>query len=132
MSRLYIGNLPFDVVERDVEALFAGVAPVRTLTLLRDRFTGRGRGFGFADVDAEYHAQVIKALNGTTLKGRRLKVEPAKPAPQPHRDSGPPVRARALLRKRIRQRTKPPASREHGERAVLELPDKRADHRRET
>lgn len=125
MSRLYIGNLPFDVVERDVEALFAGVAPVRALTLIRDRFTGRGRGFGFADIDAEHARQVLAALNGTTLKGRRLKVEPAKPAPQPQRDDS----ARRVSRRKPPSRApRHPGPGKHHERSVLALPGKRSDH----
>jgi len=127
MTRLYIGNLPFDVVERDVEALFATIAPVRALTLIRDRFTGRGRGFGFAEVDAEHHGSVLEALNGTTLKGRPLKVELAKPAPGAHRGespaaaAGPKTPARNGQRITRRVRRTPREHREHGERALLHL-----------
>lgn len=125
MPRLYIGNLPFDVAERDVEALFAGVARMRTLTLIRDRVSGRCRGFGFADVDAEHQAQALKALNRTSLKGRRLRVELAKPAPERQHRDRPATQSRPSLRKHLKRGAKRRAPPEHRERAVLELPGNR-------
>ena len=51
MKKLYLGNLPFQATEEEVQALFAeaGVKP-ESLTLVRDRFTGQPRGFGFAEI----------------------------------------------------------------------------------
>jgi cold-inducible RNA-binding protein len=81
VKRLYVGNLPFKATEDEVAALFAevGVQP-DSLTLLRDRFTGQPRGFGFAEIRDDAEAEkVIAALNGKQFLGRALVVNEARP-----------------------------------------------------
>lgn len=81
MKKLYVGNLPFKATEEQVQALFSevGVQP-DSLTLLRDRFTGQPRGFGFAEVRDDAEAEkVIAALNGRDFLGRALVVNEARP-----------------------------------------------------
>ena len=81
MKKLYVGNLPFKATEEEVAALFAevGVQP-DSLTLLRDRFTGQPRGFGFAEIRDDGEAEkVIAALNGKQFLGRALVVNEARP-----------------------------------------------------
>ena len=81
MKKLYVGNLSFKASEEQVQALFAevGVQP-DSLTLLRDRFTGQPRGFGFAEIrDDEEAEKVIAALNGKEFMGRALVVNEARP-----------------------------------------------------
>lgn len=81
MKKLYVGNLPFKATEEEVAALFAevGVQP-DSLTLLRDRFTGQPRGFGFAEIRDDAEAEkVIAALNGKQFLGRALVVNEARP-----------------------------------------------------
>lgn len=81
MKKLYVGNLPFKATEEQVQALFSevGVQP-DSLTLLRDRFTGQPRGFGFAEVRDDGEAEkVIAALNGRDFLGRALVVNEARP-----------------------------------------------------
>ena len=81
MKKLYVGNLPFKATEEDVQALFAetGVQP-DSITLLRDRFTGQPRGFGFAEIKDDAEAdKVIAALNGKQFMGRALVVNEARP-----------------------------------------------------
>ena len=81
MKKLYVGNLSFKATEEEVQALFAelGVQP-DSLTLLRDRFTGQPRGFGFAEVRDDAEAEkVIAALNGKEFMGRALVVNEARP-----------------------------------------------------
>ncbi|MGO9589491.1 MAG: RNA recognition motif domain-containing protein [Candidatus Acidiferrales bacterium] len=76
-----MGNLSFKATEEDVAALFAeaGVQP-DSLTLLRDRFTGQPRGFGFAEIRDDAEAEkVIAALNGREFLGRALVVNEARP-----------------------------------------------------
>ena len=84
MKKLYVGNLPFKATEEEVQALFAeiGVQP-DSLTLLRDRFTGQPRGFGFAEIKDDAEAEkAIAALNGKQFLGRALVVNEARPQTQ--------------------------------------------------
>jgi RNA recognition motif-containing protein len=76
-----VGNLSFKATEEEVAALFAeaGVQP-DSLTLLRDRFTGQPRGFGFAEIRDDAEAEkAIAALNGKEFLGRALVVNEARP-----------------------------------------------------
>jgi len=79
--RLYVGNLPFKATEGDLEAFFsaAGVA-VDQVSVVRDKFSGEARGFGFVDINDEAagHA-AIKACNGKDFMGRALVVNEARP-----------------------------------------------------
>lgn len=86
MKKLYVGNLSFKATEEEVGALFTevGVQP-DSLTLLRDRFTGQPRGFGFAEIRDDAEAEkAIAALNGKDFLGRALVVNEARP----QRESG--------------------------------------------
>jgi cold-inducible RNA-binding protein len=81
VKKLYIGNVSFKATEEQVQALFAevGVQP-DSLTLLRDRFTGQPRGFGFAEIRDDAEAEkAIAALNGKEFLGRALVVNEARP-----------------------------------------------------
>jgi RNA recognition motif. (a.k.a. RRM, RBD, or RNP domain) len=81
VKKLYVGNLSFKATEDQVQALFSeiGVTP-DSLTLLRDRFTGQPRGFGFAEVGNDAEAEkAIAALNGKDFLGRALVVNEARP-----------------------------------------------------
>jgi RNA recognition motif-containing protein len=81
VKKLYVGNLSFKATEDQVQALFSeiGVTP-DSLTLLRDRFTGQPRGFGFAEVGNDADAdKAIEALNGKDFLGRALVVNEARP-----------------------------------------------------
>ena len=86
VKKLYVGNLSFKATEEEIGALFAeiGVQP-DSLTLLRDRFTGQPRGFGFAEIKDDAEAEkAIAALNGKDFLGRALVVNEARP----QRESG--------------------------------------------
>jgi cold-inducible RNA-binding protein len=86
VKKLYVGNLSFKATEEEVQARFAeaGVQP-DSLTLLRDRFTGQPRGFGFAEIGDDAQAEkAIAALNGKDFLGRALVVNEARP----QRESG--------------------------------------------
>ena len=86
MKKLYVGNLSFKATEEEVAALFAEIAvQPDSLTLLRDRFTGQPRGFGFAEIKDDAEAEkAIAALNGKDFMGRALVVNEARP----QRESG--------------------------------------------
>ncbi|HEY3739220.1 MAG TPA: RNA-binding protein [Bryobacteraceae bacterium] len=79
--RLFVGNLPFKAAEGDVEGLFQqfGFTPDR-VEIMRDRFSGEPRGFGFAEFsDVAQGQAAIEAVNGKSLLGRPLIVNEARP-----------------------------------------------------
>src|SRR6516225_9752558 len=81
MSRkLYVGNLPFEVGEADLQDLFGRIGGVESVTVMRDQMTGRARGFAFVEMSTDEEAQnAITALNGTQIGGRNLTVNEARP-----------------------------------------------------
>jgi|SRR5581483_10978326 len=80
--KLYVGNLPYEVGESELQALFATIGPVESVTLVRDQATGRARGFGFVEMSTEDDAQkAITGLNATQVGGRSLTVNEARPKP---------------------------------------------------
>jgi len=80
MSRnVFVGNLPFSVREEELEALFAGIGSVHSVKIIRDRYSGRSRGFGFVEMSTEEEARMaIDQLNGHVLDGRSLRVDLAR------------------------------------------------------
>ena len=80
MAKLYVGNLPFESTEEDLKGFFAEVAQVDRVTVVRDKFTNRSRGFAFVEIADEGAAKnAIDTLNGRQLGGRSIKVNEAKP-----------------------------------------------------
>jgi RNA recognition motif-containing protein len=79
--KLYVGNLPYQIAESDLQNWFsqAGVA-VDSVSLVRDRFSGEARGFGFVEIENKEAAEsAIRALNGKQLMGRAIVVNEARP-----------------------------------------------------
>jgi len=77
---LYVGNLPYRIDEDSLRQLFAPHGNVETSKVIKDRQTGRSKGFGFIEMSTQSEAEAaIKALNETPLDGRNLKVNFAKP-----------------------------------------------------
>ncbi len=86
MKRLYVGNLPYQVSEADVQNAFAVYGPVRSCSIVRDRETGQSRGFAFVEMENDENAlAAINGLNGQQLDGRALTVNEARP---PQRSGG--------------------------------------------
>jgi RNA recognition motif-containing protein len=83
MSRkLYVGNLPYDTGETELQQLFARAGTVETVTVMRDMATGRTRGFAFVEMSTAEEAQnAITELNESQLGGRSLTVNEARPKP---------------------------------------------------
>jgi RNA recognition motif-containing protein len=78
--KLYVGNLPYETNEADLEALFAQAGPVESVNVIRDRETGRARGFAFVEMQTDEGAQqAVTTLNEHNFGGRRLTVNEAKP-----------------------------------------------------
>ena len=79
-TKLYVGNLPYETTEADLQALFESAGAVATETLVRDKATGRTRGFGFVEMsDAEGAQKAISELDKHQYGGRNLTVNEAKP-----------------------------------------------------
>ncbi len=78
-QRIYIGNLPYEAEESEVEQLFSTYGEVMSVALPTDRETGRARGFGFIEMSTEDASKAISALDGTDFGGRRLNVNEARP-----------------------------------------------------
>ena len=79
-TKLYIGNLSFDVTENDLRDLLGAHGPVEEVKVVMDRDTGRPRGFAFATMStAEGAKAAITALNGKDWNGRALTVNEARP-----------------------------------------------------
>jgi RNA recognition motif-containing protein len=79
MKRIYVGNLPFTANEDEVRQLFEEHGEVNTVDLIMDRQTGRPRGFGFVEMPADAAEQAITSLNGSSMDGRSLTVNEARP-----------------------------------------------------
>ena len=82
-TKLYIGNLPFNTTENELQELFSQAGAVQEVTLMQDRFTGKSRGFAFVTMGSEEEAQnAISKLNGQAMEGRPLTVNEARPREQ--------------------------------------------------
>ena len=80
---IYVGNLSYDVKEKNLNAVFAEYGTVRRVQIPTDRETGRVRGFGFVEMNSEdEEAAAIEALDGAEWMGRDLKVNKARPREQ--------------------------------------------------
>ncbi len=77
---IYVGNLPYNYTNSDLEELFQGKGQVASAQVIMDRDTGRSRGFGFVEManDEEGRA-AISEFNGQEVAGRRLNVNEARP-----------------------------------------------------
>ena len=77
---IYVGNLADDVTEDDLRATFSSFGHVASVIVVKDKATGRPKGFGFVAMPAPHEAQqAINGLRGTRLKGRELTVSEAHP-----------------------------------------------------
>ena len=88
MSRkLYVGNLPYEIGETELQELFARAGSVESVSVMRDQATGRARGFAFVEMSSDEEAQTaIRELNASQVGGRSLTVNEARP--KPPRDGG--------------------------------------------
>ncbi len=87
--KIYVGNLPFSVDEEKLKEIFSGYE-TEEVTLIKDKFNGRSKGFGFVVIsDDEAAKKAIEEFNDKEVEGRPLKVSEAKPidpdAPRPRR-----------------------------------------------
>ncbi len=81
--KLYVGNLPYQVGEAELQDLFAQAGAVESVRVMRDMATGRARGFAFVEMATDEEAQKAAAqFNGYSLGGRPLTVNEARPKPE--------------------------------------------------
>ena len=79
-NKLYVGNLGYGIGDSDLEKLFTTYGSVRSAQVIKDRDTGRSKGFGFVEMGSDQEAQAaITALNGKEVDGRTLVVNEARP-----------------------------------------------------
>jgi len=79
-TKLFVGNLSFNATQEQMQDLFGAHGTVLEVDLIRDKFSGRPRGFGFVTMESKEGADAaIKALNGKELDGRALTVNEARP-----------------------------------------------------
>jgi RNA recognition motif-containing protein len=82
VKTLYVGNLPYRANETSVRELFSEHGVVHSVRLMKDKHTGKRRGFGFVEMSATDLDQAVSALNDTEFQQRTLKVREAKERPE--------------------------------------------------
>jgi cold-inducible RNA-binding protein len=79
-AKLYVGNLAYSTTEDDLRTMFAQAGTVASVALIKDRDTGRSKGFAFVEMSSQSEAeQAIKLFNGKTFGDRQLAVNIARP-----------------------------------------------------
>lgn len=79
-NKLFIGSLPYSITEAELQEHFAKVGTVLSAKIITDRYSGQSKGFGFVEMSTPQEAQeAIKTLNNSTLSGRTIIVNEAKP-----------------------------------------------------
>ena len=87
---IYIGNLPYSITEDELREAFAQFGQVDRTNIIKDKFSGRSKGFGFVEMPNDGEAQsAIDSLNDSDLNGRSIKVNQARPREErpPRRDN---------------------------------------------
>ena len=78
--KVYVGNLPFKMRDEDLKELFSQYGEVSEAVIIKDKYTGRSKGFGFVTfADDEAAQQAISEMNDKEIEGRALRVNEAKP-----------------------------------------------------
>jgi RNA recognition motif-containing protein len=81
--RIYVGNFAFEMSEQELRGAFEDFGRVQELSMIRDRDTGRPKGFAFVEMASDAEAQAaIAGLNGAEIGGRALTVNEARPRPE--------------------------------------------------
>ena len=79
-NKLYVGNLPWSTTEEDLRGMFEQAGTVVSVSLIKDRDTGRSRGFAFVELSTQAEAEkAVSLFNNTPLENRTLKVNLARP-----------------------------------------------------
>jgi RNA recognition motif-containing protein len=87
--RIYVGNLTYSVTDDDLRDVFGQFGELAAAEVIKDKFSGQSKGFGFVDMPNKSEAEAaIKALNETDYKGRKLTVNEARPRAERPRGGG--------------------------------------------
>ena len=77
---IYVGNLSYQATEDDLKAAFSRFGEVTSTSIIRDKFSGQSKGFGFVEMNIRADGEkAIKELDGTPIKGREIKVNESRP-----------------------------------------------------
>ncbi len=88
-SKLYVGNLSYSTTEDDLRQLFAQAGNVKSVSVIKDRDTGRSKGFAFVEMGSDDDAQkAISQFNGQSFQDRSLKINVARPREDRPRGGG--------------------------------------------
>lgn len=88
-KKLYVGSLPYSTTEEELKELFGQFGAVSSVRLIKDKFTGQSKGFGFVEMESADDAQkAIEGVNGAQLSGRTLIVNTARPPQERERSPG--------------------------------------------
>lgn len=79
MKKIYAGNLPTDMTERELTEIFSAHGRVRSIKLAHDVFSGKCKGFGFIEMEGHEARAAIAALNGKDVRGNMLRVNEERP-----------------------------------------------------
>ena len=86
---IYVGNLSYDLTETDLQEAFQAFGQVASASIIKDKFSGRSRGFAFVEMPTEAEAKAaIEGLNDKDLKGRALRVNEARPRSEGRQGGG--------------------------------------------
>jgi RNA recognition motif-containing protein len=86
---IYVGNLSRDISEEDLKQAFEAFGQIESVSVVKDKYSGESRGFGFVEMPAKDEAQsAIDGLNGKDLKGQSLNVNEARPRSDNRRSGG--------------------------------------------
>lgn len=79
MKKLYVGNLPYSMDDDSLGQAFADYGPVESSVVIKDRASGRSKGFGFVELDDAMADKAISEMNDKEIDGRNLKISEARP-----------------------------------------------------
>jgi RNA recognition motif-containing protein len=86
---IYVGNLSFEATEEDLQRAFESFGKVESAKIIKDKYSGQSRGFGFVEMPSSDEARAaISGLNGKELKGRAMSVNEARPRAERPRGGG--------------------------------------------
>jgi len=89
MMNIYVGNLSYDATDVTIREAFESFGEVTSARVIKDKYSGRSRGFGFVEMPAQSQAQTaIKSLDGKELLGKQMSVKEARPRADQGRTGG--------------------------------------------